>query len=211
MSDENGAGASYLASLKQSRTPQAAAATPALAPVTPASRTNSPLPSSASAAKNTEKRKNPRYHCQGSVHLREATSTVATWATFTDISMDGCYVEAAAGYGIGANLTLTIEVNGIRFQTAAEVRVAYPGLGMGISFTRMSDADRTQLRKLIESIPQRSIVPGSRTTTQSLSPPRATPPTITNPNAALQAMQNFFEDRHMMGREEFLRILRSHQ
>jgi len=26
--------------------------------------------------------------------LREITSSVATWATFTDISLHGCYVEA---------------------------------------------------------------------------------------------------------------------
>jgi hypothetical protein len=31
---------------------------------------------------------------------------------------------------------------------------------------------------------------------------------VANPSAALQAMLNFFEDRQMMGREEFLGILR---
>lgn len=211
MSDENGAGANYLASLRQSSTPQAAAAKPALATVTPASRANAALPSSASEAKKAEKRKNPRYRCQGSVHLREATSSVATWATFTDISTDGCYVEAAAGYGVGANLTLTIEANGFRVETAAVVRVAYPGLGMGISFTRMSETDRGKLRQLIDSTPQRPIIRGSHVTTQSLSAQPEPSPSITNSDAALQAMRKFFEDRHMMGREEFLRILRNHQ
>jgi hypothetical protein len=32
-----------------------------------------------------------------------------------------------------------------------------------------------------------------------------------NPSAALQAIHKFFEDRHVMGREEFLRIVRKSQ
>jgi hypothetical protein len=36
-------------------------------------------------------------------------------------------------------------------------------------------------------------------------------PAATNAPAALQAMRKFFEDRHMMGRDEFLRILRQSQ
>jgi hypothetical protein len=208
MSDENGAGASYLAALRQSRSPQAAGPKPAPIPFSSGPGAGAPA---GTPSKNSEKRKNPRYRCQGSVHLREATSKVATWATLTDISLNGCYVEASAGYGVGANLTLTIEVNGIRFETSGEVRAAYPGLGMGIAFTGLSDLNRAHLRKLIESFPQRSFTPGSRVATHALSlPPESLPP-ISNPNAALQAMQKFFEDRHMMGREEFLRILLNHR
>ena len=36
-------------------------------------------------------------------------------------------------------------------------------------------------------------------------------PGVANPAATLQDMSNFFEDRHMMGREEFLRILLKNQ
>jgi hypothetical protein len=31
---------------------------------------------------------------------------------------------------------------------------------------------------------------------------------VANPGAVVQAIQNFFKDRHVMGREEFLKILR---
>jgi len=207
MSEENGAGASYLASLRQSRTPQAAGARPAPIPLSPAPGAVTP----AGATSNSEKRKSPRFRCQGSVHLREATSKVATWATLTDISLNGCYVEASAGYGVGANLTLTIEVNGIRFETSGEVRAAYPGLGMGISFTGLSVTNGAQLRKLIESISQHSILRSPRFTMQTSPPPLQSPLPISNPGEALQAMQKFFEDRHMMGREEFLRILQNYR
>jgi hypothetical protein len=137
---------------------------------------------------------------------------VATWATFTDISLHGCYVEASATYRVGATLALTIEVNGFRVETRGEVRVAYPNLGMGISFTKVSDQDRERLRTLVRSISPPSVILGSRLAPRSPSIPQPDAlPTVANPGAALQAMLNFFEDRHIMGREEFLRILRKSQ
>jgi hypothetical protein len=208
MSQETGAGASYLASLRQSRTPQAAAAKPA--PIPPSSGPGE-LTSGGAIPKNNEKRKSPRFRCQGSVHLREAASKVATWASLTDISFHGCYVEASASYGVGANLTLAIEVKGIRFETSGQVRAAYPGLGMGISFTGLSDLNSLQLRKLIESISQNPIIRAPRFTMQTSPPPFESLLPISNPGEALQAIQKFFEGRHMMGREEFLRILQNHR
>lgn len=206
MDDDVGAGASYLASLKQSRIPQAAAAKPAL------SSDPRPAPGLGAAATSRERRKNPRYRCQGSVQLREGRGNVATWATFSDISLDGCYIEAPSAFGVGTQLNLTIDVNGLRFETAAEVRATYPSLGMGIAFGPMTPADRAKLSSLIASIPQRAIIPGSRVTTQSLSgSPAAIPPVITNPAAALYAIEKFFENRRMLDREEFLRILRNSQ
>jgi PilZ domain len=204
---ENGAGASYLASLRQTRSPHAAATKPAPIPLSPVLGTVK----AAGTTSNSEKRKSLRYRCQGSVHLREATSKVATWATLTDISLNGCYVEASAGYGVGANLNLAIEVNGLRFESSGEVRAAYPGLGMGISFTGLSVTNGAQLRKLIESISKGSRGSGPRFAMQTAPPPLESPVSVSNPGAVLQAMQQFFEDRHLMGREEFLRILQNHR
>ncbi len=215
MADEPGAGASYLASLKKSTTPSAAAAKPALAPnptAPAASRPAAPQPPAAADSSRKDKRRSPRYRCQGSVRLREVTSGAASWATISDISMQGCYVEAASGYRAGAALALALEINGFRVETTAEVRVAYPGLGMGVSFTRISEADRERLRQLITSISASRVISSSPVATQSLSmTPLDAPPSVANPAAALHAMMKFFEDRHMMGREEFLRILRKNE
>src|SRR5579863_8839946 len=56
-----------------------------------------------------EKRRSPRYRCQGSAQIRESESGVSTWAAFTDISLHGCYVEAAGTYPMGSMLSLSIE------------------------------------------------------------------------------------------------------
>lgn len=208
MPDENEAGAAYLAGLKRSTVAQGTGAATARAP-DPAPTPNTlaevapgrtgPVP---------EKRKSPRYRCQGSAQLREISTGIATWATFSDISMHGCYVESAAGYALGSTLSLVVEVNGFRVEATGQVRVTYPGLGMGISFSNLSQDDREQLRGLLRSLSQPSVIMGPRSAERN-SPTHATPaPATENPAAALTAITKFFEDRHVMGREEFLRILR---
>src|ERR1700722_11091529 len=162
MPEQNDIGASSLGALKRSSNPEAAG-TPRASDSPPPTETP---PSKAVAPGRTgpvpEKRRSPRYRCQGSAHLREIQSGVATWATFSDISLHGCYVEAAAGYPPGSTLTLRIEVNNFRVEAMGEVRVTYPGLGMGISFTQIADEDRARLREHVRSISQPSVIMGAR-------------------------------------------------
>ena len=77
---------------------------------------------------------------------------MATWTTFTDISLHGCYVEATTADRVGVMLGLKLEANGFRVEAIGEVRVSYPHLGMGISFSQMSEKDRERLRDLVRSI-----------------------------------------------------------
>jgi hypothetical protein len=212
MPNENSAGAAYLAALKQS-TPQAAGAAPGRTPVSSSeSRNGGGGPVGTPNSPQVEKRRSPRYRCQGSAHLREIRSGVATWSTFTDISMNGCYVEAMSTFRVGAELSLTIEVNGFRVECRGEVRVVYPNLGMGVGFTTISDSDRERLRELLRSLARPSVILGLRPAASSSPTPQAdTVSAIANPAAALKALMNFFDERHILGREEFLRILRKSQ
>jgi hypothetical protein len=210
MADENDAGASYLAALKQSTVPQAAGAGSARAPAAP--RPAQIPGDGVNPAGGADKRRSPRYRCQGSANIRELNSGVATWTTFTDISLHGCYVEASATYGVGAVLSMKFEANGFKVEATGEVRVSYPNLGMGISFSQMSVEDRERLRALVRSISRPSVILGSRPSTRPPSVSQSDPSlSQANPEAALQAMVTFFEDRQMMGREEFHRILRKHR
>ncbi|MFY9791956.1 MAG: PilZ domain-containing protein [Candidatus Sulfotelmatobacter sp.] len=219
MSDEENAGAAYLAALKKS-TPQAAAAAPARAPILPSSNLNNGIGAPANTISPVgEKRKSPRYRCQGSARLREIASGVSTWATFTDISLHGCYVEAMATFRVGAKLGLTMEVNGFRVECNGEAKVVYPNLGMGIAFTTMSDSDRERLRELLRSLSRPSVILGARQEVKAapvhgadgLSIPANSATPVTNPDAALRAVMSFFDERHILSREEFFRILRRSQ
>src|SRR5215831_11445806 len=81
----------------------------------------------------------PAISAKAAQKLREEGCDVRTWATFTDISLNGCYVEAQATYPAGTLLHMKMEVNGIRFEAKGKVRVSYPYLGMGIAFEEISD------------------------------------------------------------------------
>jgi hypothetical protein len=219
MADELDTGAAYLASLKRSSSAQA----PAPARSTeggPGSTTQRPEthPSSSPSLPQraivqiVEKRRSPRYRCQGGARLQLAGEAASLWATFTDISLHGCYVEMPNTLRVGTILNLRLECQGVRIEAIGEVRVAYPGVGMGISFSKMSDQDQTQLRELVHSISGPSVILNSRVVTRSLSAPAPDPGrAVQNPAAALQAIFSFFETRHILGREEFLRIIRASQ
>lgn len=212
--DETSDGADYLSALKRSGSPQAGGAAAARAPEPPHSAATLgevPTPNRANPAR-AEKRKTPRYKCKGSARLQEKGSTAPTWATFADISMFGCYVETANPLRAGTVLSLKLEINGFRVEATGEVRVAYPSLGMGISFIKISEKDREQLRELVASISRPSTTPSAQSATRARAIPQLDVLSATaNPSAALQAMRSFFENRHVMGREEFLRILRKNQ
>jgi PilZ domain len=210
MSEDNEPGANYLAALRQSG---ASGAAPARAPET--SHGNPAASSPQTPAAWPEKRKGPRYRCEGSARVQESGGATSTWATFTDISMHGCYIESTAPYRLGAVVDLKLEAGGRRIEAAGEVRVAYPGLGMGVSFTRMSEEDRNRLRELLKSISARPPVGAARghssPTTQPSPVAQSELPAVANPAATLQAIAKFFESRHMMGRDDFLRILQKNR
>ena len=99
----------------------------------------------ASTSAAGERRSSPRYKCEGSAEFRAEGSEIRTWGTFTDISMNGCYVEMTATFPVGSRVDLSLELHGVRFEVKGEVRVSYPLLGMGIAFTEISEQD--QLRQ----------------------------------------------------------------
>ncbi len=74
--------------------------------------------------------------------MRELTCDVHTWATFTDISLHGCYVEAQATYPVGIVLQMKLAANGVKVEVTGNVRVSYPYLGMGIAFVNMTNEMR---------------------------------------------------------------------
>jgi hypothetical protein len=134
MAQEIDEGVAYLRALKQSAGPVAAtAAAPARDPnleATPISPTTAA--DSGDSFKGAEKRRSPRFKCEGSAEMCEAGHDVRTWATFSDISLHGCYVEVTATYRAGTVLHMKLEANGVRLETQGNVRVSYPYLEWGL-------------------------------------------------------------------------------
>ena len=157
-----------------------------------------------------EKRRSPRYKCEGSAEMREDGCDVRTWATFSDIGLHGCYVEVQATYPVGTLLHMKLDSNGIHVETRGRVRVTYPYLGMGIAFTEMSEENSAALRRMLAGISRPGITMGPVSSALPLDK-RKTTPDISDPSAALQALAQFFENRQMMTREDFVKLLRRSQ
>jgi len=214
MAEEINESVAYLLALKRSggsaasagQVAETTASAPGTADAAPAS------PGAEPQYSGPEKRRSPRYKCEGSAELREDGCDVRTWASFTDISLHGCYVEAQATYPVGALLHMKLEANGIKVEVKGDVRVNYPYLGMGIAFVEMSEENRASLREMLGSILRPCVImgPGIASTLPSSGPLEAVP-AISNPGAAIQLLIEFFEHRQMLMREDFLRILRASQ
>jgi hypothetical protein len=204
----------YLKALKQSDAPAAAtAAAPAREPaLDERPQSIAPAADSGERFQGEEKRRSQRFKCEGSAELRAESGDVRTWASFQDVSLHGCYVEAQATYPVGTILRMKLEANGFRVESKGNVRVNYPYLGMGIAFVDMSEENRTQLKGLLGSISRSTVVMGPRVASSLPSGgTSATVPLIADPSAAVQALTQFFENRQTLMRDDFLRILRSSQ
>jgi len=212
MPDEGDAGVLYLRALKRSQQGQpsetgaAAAAGAAPAPIRSAANgTDAPRV-------GVERRRSPRYRCEGSAELRVEGCDVRTWGTFTDISWHGCYVEMATTFPVGTILNMQLTANSFQVAAKGEVRVNYPGLGIGVAFSEVSAEDRARLRELLGSLSRPSVIVGPGVPS-SLSAVQSMPsmPVITDPQAAINALVKFFENRQLMTQEEFSQLVRKSQ
>ena len=214
MAEETNGGVAYLKALKQSDVPAAAsAAGAARARQTSADAAdlNNGNAEVGGPFQGPEKRRSARHKCQGSAELRADNCDVRTWASFQDVSVHGCYVEAQGTYPVGTLLDMKLDVNGVRVEARGEVRVNYPYLGMGIAFQEMSEENRAQLKKLLSVISRPTVVVGLRAATSLAGSDVTGAGPIANPAAALRALTDFFENRQMLMRDDFLKILRESQ
>jgi hypothetical protein len=207
MAQENNEGADYLRSLKHTSQPE-----PGSSPALIAESDAKPDGTNVTQYEGGNKRRSPRYKCEGSIELREEGCDVRTWATFTDVSLHGCYVEAQATYPAGTVLNMKLEANGVRVETKGNVRVNYPYLGMGIAFVGMSDESAAGLRQMLATISHACVVVGPGIASTLPCPAGMSGvPKITNAAAAIQELVYFFESRQMLMRDDFLRLLRKSQ
>jgi hypothetical protein len=202
MSEENREGVAYLVALKQSSQADAASAA--------AGNADPDAPElHGEQFHGANKRQARRYKCEGSVEMRTEGCDVRTWATFTDISLYGCYIEAQATFPAGTVLNLKLEANGIRVETRGNVRVNYPYLGMGVAFVGMTGENVGRLRRILASASRGCVVERvdqARTATGSDAASG-----IAQASAVIRELMEFFEKRETLGREDFVRMLHGGQ
>ena len=212
MSQETNDGTAYLLALKGSGNSHAPAG---VAPAREIGTVPTAAPLKAVTEQSfsgVEKRRTPRFKCEGSAELRQEDSDVRTWATFKDISMHGCYVEMAGSYPVGTVVNVKLEANGFQVHAQGSVRVSYPGLGLGIAFQNMAEEERGRLKELVRTISRPVVVggPGLASSLKSLAAMEALPG-VSDTASALRALLQYFENRQAITRSEFVRVLHASQ
>jgi hypothetical protein len=208
--DQDNNSVAYLMALKRS-SPAATGAAPERNPDTAVLVNARAAPAAFAEPKHyggSEKRRSTRYKCVGSAEISQESTGVRIWATFQDVSVHGCYVEASSNYPVGTALGIKLQMNAIQVTARGVVRVTYPSLGMGIAFREMSAENRTRLEELIRSIPRSTVATTAPGLVSGLQEPV---PIMYDPEAALRGLVDFFETQQTLPRAQFLRILRSSQ
>lgn len=125
------------------------------------------------------RRKNARYHCTGGVELRRSETAPSIWATLSDISMEGCYVQASSTLPSGTEVVFLIRAGEIQFRGRAYVKTSHHAVGMGLEFRNLATEDQRQLDFLIGTLAgHQELQPQEKRTVVPADPP---PPRIAAP------------------------------
>ena len=125
------------------------------------------------------------------------------WGTLTDISLHGCYVEMNNTFPVDTQVHLVLKSCGCRVQSAGQVRVSYPALGMGICFTEIDREQRRQLRQLLAMLAGHSATLNLEPAEENVINHSLRPG---DPGALFDQLSEFFRNREMLSREEFFQI-----
>lgn len=101
-----------------------------------------------------ENRWHPRYQCSGSASVKQQGVEYPVHAEVKDISQGGIYLEMSTPLLVGTQITLTVNTQGVSFETPGTVRTSYPLVGMGIAFTNLSPQNQEKVRQMIAKIQQ---------------------------------------------------------
>lgn len=151
-----------------------------------------------------EKRRRPRFKCEGTVVFRTDGVDMRTWATFTDISLSGCYVELAATFAINTSVNMALDVRGVHVEVKGIVRTSYPLVGMGIEFTEIAEREKLALEEMLRRLE------GTTGPVEPAAFPVPAPPSllmIVDPGAALNAVAKFFQNNQALTREQFAELM----
>jgi hypothetical protein len=107
------------------------------------------------------RRKFTRYHCTGGVELRRNENASPVFANLSDISLEGCYVEAVSTLPAGSNILFLLRSQDLQVRGRAIVKTSNHAVGMGLEFLHLAGEDQQKLEFLV----------GKLAGTQEMQPP----------------------------------------
>src|SRR5262249_32603299 len=98
------------------------------------------------------RRKFTRYHCTGGVELRRNEGSAPVFANLSDISLEGCYVEAVSTLAAGSEVLFLMRVRDAQIRGRALVKTSNHPVGMGLEFLHMGGEDQQRLEFLVGTL-----------------------------------------------------------
>src|SRR5215472_10547722 len=98
------------------------------------------------------RRKFTRYHCTGGVELRRNEGASPVFANLSDISLEGCYVEAVSTLPAGSNILFLLRSQDVQIRGRALVKTSNHAVGMGLEFMHLATEDQQKLEFLVGTL-----------------------------------------------------------
>lgn len=97
---------------------------------------------SGAAVEETDRRAGNRHLFTASAEVVELTSGARFSTRTTDLGPGGCFIDTTNPFPVGANVRISIRKGKNQFNTTGTVVYSQQGLGMGISFTGLDQAQQ---------------------------------------------------------------------
>lgn len=86
------------------------------------------------------------------MELRRNESAPQIFANLSDISLEGCYVEAVSTLPVGSEVLFLLRARDVEFRGRAQVKTSNHAVGMGLEFVHLATEDQHKLESLIGSL-----------------------------------------------------------
>ena|SRR5258707_11062946 len=81
-----------------------------------------------------ERRRTIRYPFDAPAEVSDENAHGTLTVRVSEISLNGCYLQTASPFPVGASLFVKVFAEGSFFEARATVAYAQPGMGMGVAF-----------------------------------------------------------------------------
>jgi hypothetical protein len=113
-----------------------------------------------SATPASERRKHPRYACEGHAEVFLPHGGLLFRGNILDLSVSGCLIEAA---GItlerGTHVEVYFTTRQLQFRVPGNIAVLYRGKGVGIAFYHVSHRMAAQIREVVSELAELPSLP----------------------------------------------------
>ena len=98
-----------------------------------------------------ERRRHPRFRCNNSVEIH-VQNGASFWATVSDLSLGGCYIQMPIPIEPGTKVRIGLWIDQCRVWAEGEVAHRTLGMGIGMKFNQVGDADLNRIRAYLETL-----------------------------------------------------------